>query len=217
MKKYIAILFVFIMMVPIIAFAEQTNITAHNGIAFGMNKEEIESIELANGFEAHTRVQYKGKIAGQENAMVAFVFNDEKSCPASDVGAGGMFWFEYAFGESAYDAMYDVLTTKYGHPTATGKDDRIKFPAFENQYMDLRYEDMSANGNHVKYDNLTQWLIPQGQGYVLISIYNYKVGLEMFAGNTLWITNDCMVRYVYISSEYATQYNDSQTQLFNDL
>lgn len=215
MKKCILVLLVLTMMIPTIIFAETAGITAHNGITFGMNQEEIQKIELANGFEALDSVLYKGNIAGQEDAVVTFHFNSAENKPASDLGAGGMYWFQYKFKKSTYKTMYDVLTAKYGMPTAIGKENRIKF-GFEDDWMDLRYEDISSESGIIKHSNLAQWLIPQGKGSVLICIYEYKVGVP-FMGNTLWISDDCIVRYVYVSSEYVTQYNDSQNQLFNDL
>jgi len=149
MKKIISLVLMIAMLFSMSAFAEE-EFTLHNGLKFGMTKEEVYEAEKAAGVPLTEDELYdytwEGTIAGERNSKLFILINDS-----------GLYKMHYEFDSlESYDTLNNGLIEKYGKTTyssetgvyldepTTDHIDSIPY-VFTDTYSNARY---------------SQWLIP---------------------------------------------------------
>lgn len=115
MKKMICLVLVVMLVLSVVSvFAEENadGFKLHNGIQFGMTKDEVISTELESNFGLADGRYGEGKIAGY-NGAVRCEYN------GLDETLDKVCYFYYTTNTNQYNALSNALADKYGTPTHT--------------------------------------------------------------------------------------------------
>ena len=179
MKRFCGILAAFALIVSYAAASGEEVFTLHNGTTFGMTMNEVKETELRAGVTVDepdggvARLEWKGKIAGQEFAHLTYYFDNEAKLLDE-------LWYSFDY-IAGYDTINTGLIKKYGEPDFTeisgecygwsvGK-------GFFNKIhsVQVNHTEETAFGNSVYSDaDYSQWLITQSDGSsILISHFKF--------------------------------------------
>ena len=198
MKKILSFVLTVAMLFSVSAFAEE-EITLHNGVKFGMSKQEVTDIESSKGFpisEEDFGLYGEGIIAGRSSSALRFFFDDEAE--------RGMVQCNYVFlttSETNFNNMNDQLISKYGEPTYTAENDTFCPVSIKYQPSKIglltgscpyTYRSITENvfstpvedGFQYYFDYncplYSQWLLPQADGSAILidhsAIVEYRQG-----------------------------------------
>lgn len=150
MKKIISLVLMLAMLLSVSAFAEE-EFTLHNGLKFGMTKEEVYETEKAAGVQLTEDeifdYVWKGTIAGQINSKLEISIN----------GDFGLSTVYYSFDSlESYDTLNNGLIEKYG---------KTPYSSETGVYLDEPTTDHINSLPYVFTDTYSnarysQWLIP---------------------------------------------------------
>lgn len=111
MRKIISLLLMIAMCTGVPAFAEK-EFALHNGITFGMTRNEVIETELKAGFGLSNGTYGEGKIAGYEGAVRCEYYGSASTLDK-------VCYFYYSTSTQLFNALSNALTKKYGVPTHT--------------------------------------------------------------------------------------------------
>jgi len=197
MKRFVCWILVFVSVLSIttISLAEisifETNekFSIRNGITFGMNSDEIDEIETANGnvklvgedgdwsffYPGYDSV-YEIMLGGGESNILYYMDSEDK-----------LSGFKYVVAEKPYSSIVQTLTNKYGKPASF--DDKL---SLETQALNV-----SSEVNRAFKPTLTQydcWLVQYLDCYVFIEATIMKT-------TDYYISTNYRVDYTFFSHE----------------
>lgn len=197
MKRLLAAILMLCTLVSLLcaARAEETQFTLREGLYFGATADEVKAAERLVPLTGGSRIgygtlQYAGTIAGIDNAIVGYYFDQEGTL-------NEMFYrfspTSLAKGYEMFDYLYEFLTEKYGQP-------------LEDQKGSYRVVSGTITKGAGPWVKCREWLISTNDGYVKIDLVmsNREIvpGLK-FDGN--------IVRFVWI--DYTSFSKDEVTDL----
>ena len=206
MKKLITLLAVMVMLFVATAQADTTiineNFSIRNGITFMMHKNQVMQIETQSGSDKSTspsllpeELGYGTTLLGYE-ARIGYWFDNNLILEE----------FQYElYSATAYSAVVDTLTNKYGTPTFTSSS---PFDTRINSSKADWYKRMGGSLSATTRD-YKGWLVQYHDCYVVIevtSVYFQKLG-------TLYFVNYCPMSY----EEVEAVMNNFQSAADNDL
>lgn len=215
MKKIISLFLIIAILVSCVAFAEET-FTIHNGVTFGMEKQQVREIEESAGFK-YGIDSVMGKVAGQDNTTIMFYYNNDGTnleyynIPLC--GEKGLNKCVYKFcmlggnPASVHSSMLDALTKKYGAPMYESATELL---SFEKELCGNTSCSWSANASSA-FSNVYQWLIPYYDTSILIELNREK------SGGTLFSKDIVNIVYMVLPPEALVEYSDAQQQILDDL
>lgn len=133
MKKLLCVIMAALMLMGT-AFAEE-EFTLHNGVKFGMDKDEVKRQESANGFEIGKDNYGEGIIAGYYGAVY---YRFDLSWHGDDL-VNGVRKCQYRFFDSdtnRYSTLSRGLTDKYGSPMRSNTDSTF-FPVEDELHTNV--------------------------------------------------------------------------------
>lgn len=223
MKKVLSLIIaVTVLSMCIFSICLADDFTTHNGVIFGMSKDEVKQKESAGGFSLETTdadfsrtsgvsvLMGKGKIAGIDPGTVFHVFdrNDELFSTFYMLGMND------SLEQSDYDSVENALKKKYGDQ------DKAWLPiAYSIGFEPLNYALQYVTDPSVPAD-YSSWLIPLDDGnYVVIS--HFAISASLYGINLYWhIVGYQVYNSDVISSELnriQNKINENQEQLADDL
>ena len=150
MKKIISLILMIAMLISVSAFAEE-DFTLHNGLKFGMSKEEVYETEKTAGVELTEGefwdYEWNGTIAGEMNSKLCLYFWDD------DTGLTKVIYEFNTLG--SYDTLNNGLIEKYGETPYSSKTGVYLDEPTTNHVDNLGFAiDTYSNADY------SQWLIP---------------------------------------------------------
>ncbi len=172
-KKLVFIIVLSILSTCFCGISLADDFTTHNGVMFGMSKDEVKQKESAGGFSLDiTDADFtktsgasvltgKGKIAGISPSSVFHVFDKNSSL----ISTFYMLGMNDSFSQSDYDSVENTLIKKYGNP------DIAWLPiAYNVGFEPLNFALKYFTNPSVPAD-YSSWLIPLDDGNYVVIVF----------------------------------------------
>lgn len=224
MKKIISLFLMIAMLFSVSVFAEEEVFTLHNGLLFGMEKEEAIAIEEENGIilqptkydmygtssyggsvEKANAYLWIGTIAGQKESGLIIKFDENDK----------LKYVTYEFSDlSSYDILNESLIEKYGSPSFTSDKGGSPFSHEKNG------ETVSATCIVKTTDSqYAEWLIPYSDTQDILISHEcyYRERIPTSTKNTYHNWKYHTIDYILLSEERTEEIRTLISQYSDDL
>jgi len=237
MKKIISLILMIAMLISVSAFAEE-EFSLHNGIKFGMTKDEVLRTEIEAGFGLVDGRYGEGKIAGYDGAVRC-------EYRGRGVTLDKVCYFYYSPSTQSYTALGNALTNKYGAPTHTSNsgtyyavNDEMEIGGsigIAAQYTDLPITCQSLDEKAVFSETFNrmfvfecigyeQWLVPQEDGSAVLIDHSMLVQHNSILWNAQkqkadgWDKNTYeLIIYTQFSADEAATLQENTGNIYDGL
>lgn len=240
MKKIISLILMLAMLINVSAFAEEFSL--HNGIKFGMTKDEVIKTELEAGFGLAEGRYGEGIIAGYNGAV---------RCEYYGIGStlDKVCYFYYTTNAQSYTALGNALAGKYGAPAHTSNSGTYYAVENEMQINGIigiadKYTRLPMTGQSIhdvgtiyerpgnfcdnafvfKCPQYEQWLVPQEDGSAVLidhsQIASYEGSWDRDKQDLMgdWnIYSYELITYTLLSSTEAAALQQNTASIYDDL